>query len=141
MCFKKLFLKANRSRIPVGWYATGTEIKEHYKLIHQSRYMTRSQSAPFLLVNANVFIGDKTSMKAYVCREVGIPNGAQGHIFVPIEVQLDCYGAERCAVEMMAYTLDPRSKLRPEVRLVLSIFYIYDLWSVLWYKMLLIDVR
>lgn len=67
------------------------------------------------MVDTNMTIGDKMAIKAYLCRKMGIPGGTQGFIFVPVEVEVECYGAERCAVEMMVSSIDPRSKLEPEV--------------------------
>ena len=99
----------------MGWYATGSEITEHFKLIHQDYYMQHAKNAILLLVDTNLTLGDKMSLRAYLCRQVGIPGGTRGFMFVPVEVEVECYGAERCAVEMMALAIDPRSKLQPEV--------------------------
>ncbi|CAH8873435.1 unnamed protein product [Trichobilharzia szidati] len=107
--------KVNRTHSIVGWYATGNEITEHYKLIHQEYYMQQSKNAIFLLVDTNMTFGDKMALKAYLCRQMGIPGGVRGFIFVPVEVEIECYGAERCAVEMMVSSIDPRSKLQPEL--------------------------
>ncbi|CAH8654186.1 unnamed protein product [Schistosoma margrebowiei] len=107
--------KVNPSHNIVGWYATGNEIPETLKLIHQDVYMQKSKNAIFLMVDTNMTIGEKMAIKAYLCRKMGIPGGTQGFIFVPVEVEVECYGAERCAVEMMVSSIDPRSKLEPEL--------------------------
>ncbi|KAF7248928.1 hypothetical protein EG68_09501 [Paragonimus skrjabini miyazakii] len=54
-------------------------------------------------------------LKAYLSRQMGIPRGIHGIIFVPLDVEIDIYNAERCAVDMMASAVNPKSKLRPEL--------------------------
>ncbi|KAH8864257.1 Eukaryotic translation initiation factor 3 subunit F [Schistosoma japonicum] len=111
--------KVNHSHCIVGWYATGNEITVPYKVIHQDYYMHKSKNAILLLVDTNMSFGDKMSTKAFLCRHMGIPGGKRGSIFVPVEVEVECYGPERCAVEMMVSSIDPRSKLQPEVSCLL----------------------
>ncbi|VDP28064.1 unnamed protein product [Schistosoma margrebowiei] len=118
---KLLIATVNPSHNIVGWYATGNEIPETLKLIHQDVYMQKSKNAIFLMVDTNMTIGEKMAIKAYLCRKMGIPGGTQGFIFVPVEVEVECYGAERCAVEMMVSSIDPRSKLEPELVNTLSL--------------------
>ncbi|KAK4474410.1 hypothetical protein MN116_001568 [Schistosoma mekongi] len=117
--------KVNHSHCIVGWYATGNEITVPYKVIHQDYYMHKSKNAILLLVDTNMSLGGKMSTKAFLCRHMGIPGGKRGSIFVPVEVEVECYGPERCAVEMMVSSIDPRSKLQPE--LGDDMFYLYQL--------------
>ncbi|CAL8087499.1 unnamed protein product [Calicophoron daubneyi] len=108
--------KVNSAQRIVGWYATGNEITEHFKLIHQDYYMQSvNTNVLFLLVDTSLTVGDKLGLKAYLSRPLGIPGGSRGIVFVPLEVEIEFYGAERCAVEMMASAIDPKSNFQPEL--------------------------
>ncbi|KER25360.1 hypothetical protein T265_07162 [Opisthorchis viverrini] len=106
----------NRNQRMVGWYATGSEITEYFKLIHQVYYMQSTNSEVlFLLVDVSLSVGDKLGIKAYLSRPLGIPGGTRGIVFVPLEVEIEFYAAERCAVEMMASAINPKCQLQPEI--------------------------
>ncbi|KAA3676572.1 translation initiation factor 3 subunit F [Paragonimus westermani] len=106
----------NRNQRIVGWYATGSEMTEHFKVIHQDYYMQSvNVDVLFLLVDTSLAMGDRMGLKAYLSRPVGIPGGTRGIIFVPLDVEIEFYNAERCAVDMMASAVNPKSKLRPEL--------------------------
>ncbi|KAG5444460.1 Eukaryotic translation initiation factor 3 subunit F [Clonorchis sinensis] len=106
----------NRNQRMVGWYATGSEITEYFKLIHQVYYMQSTNSEVlFLLVDVSLSVGDKLGIKAYLSRPLGIPGGTRGIVFVPLEVEIEFYAAERCAVEMMASAINPKNQLQPEL--------------------------
>ncbi|OON18649.1 Mov34/MPN/PAD-1 family protein [Opisthorchis viverrini] len=106
----------NRNQRMVGWYATGSEITEYFKLIHQVYYMQSTNSEVlFLLVDVSLSVGDKLGIKAYLSRPLGIPGGTRGIVFVPLEVEIEFYAAERCAVEMMASAINPKCQLQPEL--------------------------
>ncbi|CAH8603304.1 unnamed protein product [Dicrocoelium dendriticum] len=112
----RLEKSVNRSQSVVGWYATGSEITEHFKLIHQDYYMQSfSDDVLFLLVDTSLEVGDRMSVKAYLSRPIGIPGGTRGIVFVPLEVEVEFYPAERSAVEMMASAINPKSMLRSEL--------------------------
>ncbi|VDM04869.1 unnamed protein product [Schistocephalus solidus] len=97
----KLERQMNRNLRPVGWYATGTEVTESSLLIHQDYYMKYVKNPIFLLVDPNLNVGEKMSVKAYQSRSIGVPGGTTGTMFMPFEVNLEFYDAERCAVDMM----------------------------------------
>ena len=55
----------------------------------------------FLLVNPNLNIGEKMSIQAFQSRSIGIPDGTMGTMFLSLEVNLEFFDTERCAVDMM----------------------------------------
>ncbi|KAL5105455.1 Eukaryotic translation initiation factor 3 subunit F [Taenia crassiceps] len=93
--------KVNRNLRPVGWYATGSEVTESSLLIHQDYYMKHVKNPIFLLVNPNLEIGKKMSIQAFQSRTIGIPDGTMGTMFLSLEVNLEFFDTERCAVDMM----------------------------------------
>ncbi|VDD82418.1 unnamed protein product [Mesocestoides corti] len=93
--------KVNRNLRPVGWYATGSEVTESSLLIHQDYYMKHVKNPIFLLVNPNLEIGKKMSIQAFQSRSIGIPDGTMGTMFLSLEVNIEFFDAERCAVDVM----------------------------------------
>ncbi|VEL18316.1 unnamed protein product [Protopolystoma xenopodis] len=105
----------NRNERIVGWYASGNEITEHAKLIHQDYYMQHYKDAIFLLVDAELSFGNKMALKAFRSRPVGVPGATRGIIFLPLDVDVECNGPEQTAVHMMAGGSAARSKDKSEV--------------------------
>ncbi|KAA0196424.1 Eukaryotic translation initiation factor 3 [Fasciolopsis buskii] len=84
-------------------------------LIHQVYMQTFKNDVLFLLVNTNPSLDEKTTVKAFLSRPVGIPGGTRGMVFVPLEVVIEFSAPERCAVEMMTSAINPMSQIKPEL--------------------------
>ncbi|VUZ46409.1 unnamed protein product [Hymenolepis diminuta] len=93
--------KVSRYSRPVGWFSTGSDVTEAAHLIHKDNYMKSLKNPIFLLVNPNLIVGEKMSIQAFQSHNIGVPYGTVGSIFLPLEVNLQFYDTERCAVDMM----------------------------------------
>ncbi|XP_012273078.1 eukaryotic translation initiation factor 3 subunit F [Orussus abietinus] len=101
--------RVNAQENIVGWWATGTEVTTHSSVIHE--YYARECNNPVHLT-LDTTLADSTRMgiKAYVCVQLGVPNGKQGCMFTPTKVQITCYEPEVVGLQLCAKT-----QLQPQV--------------------------
>ncbi|KAM7542376.1 hypothetical protein Aperf_G00000001248 [Anoplocephala perfoliata] len=121
----KLERRVSRYSRPVGWYSTGSDVTEAAHLIHRDNYMRSFKNPIFLLVNPNLNFGEKMSIQAFQSHNIGIPDGTMGSIFFPLQVNLQFFDTERCAVDMMLADILNKDNQLSEAKDDLS--YLYNL--------------
>ena len=71
----------------VGWWATGKDVTNHSSVIHE--YYARECNNPVhLTVDTTLVNTTRMGIKAYVCVQLGVPNGKQGCMFTPARVEV-----------------------------------------------------
>jgi len=94
----ELHKKVNPTEVIVGWYATGSEVKEQSVLIHD--YYTRETTQPIHLTVDTTLQGSHMGIKAYVSTPMGVPNKTVGTMFTPLPSEIVAYDAESVGVHM-----------------------------------------
>ncbi|XP_045478928.1 eukaryotic translation initiation factor 3 subunit F-1 [Harmonia axyridis] len=99
--------KVNSTEVIVGWWATGHEVTNHSSVIHE--YYSRECNNPVHVTVDTSLQGGRMGLKAYVCVQLGVPNGKQGSMFTPIPVDVTCYDPEVFALQLCQKTMGPSS--------------------------------
>lgn len=95
--------KVNPQENIVGWWATGKDVTTHSSVIHE--YYARECNNPVHLTVDTTLIGTtRMAIKAYVCVQLGVPNGKQGSMFTPIKVQIISYEPEITGLQVCSKT-------------------------------------
>ncbi|KAK0087689.1 hypothetical protein PV325_000346 [Microctonus aethiopoides] len=106
--------RVNAQENIVGWWATGKEVTTHSSVIHE--YYARECNNPVhLTVDTTLVNTTRMGIKAYVCVQLGVPNGKQGCMFTPTKVQITCYDPEIVGLQLCQKTqLPPMPGLLPK---------------------------
>ncbi|XP_033231203.1 eukaryotic translation initiation factor 3 subunit F [Belonocnema kinseyi] len=95
--------KVNAQENIVGWWATGNEVTNHSSVIHE--YYARECNNPVhLTVDTTLENTTRMGIRAYVCVQLGVPNGKQGCMFTPAKVQVVAYEPEVVGLQLCAKT-------------------------------------
>ncbi|XP_057328811.1 eukaryotic translation initiation factor 3 subunit F isoform X2 [Microplitis mediator] len=95
--------RVNAQENIVGWWATGKEVTTHSSVIHE--YYARECNNPVhLTVDTTLVNTTRMGIKAYVCVQLGVPNGKQGCMFTPTKVEITCYEPEIVGLQLCQKT-------------------------------------
>ncbi|XP_063978046.1 eukaryotic translation initiation factor 3 subunit F [Diachasmimorpha longicaudata] len=95
--------RVNAQENIVGWWATGKEVTTHSSVIHE--YYARECNNPVhLTVDTTLLNTTRMGIKAYVCVQLGVPNGKQGCMFTPTKVQVTSYEPEITGLQLCQKT-------------------------------------
>lgn len=100
--------RVNTNENIVGWWATGHEVTNHSSVIHD--YYARECNNPVHLTLDTSLQGARMGIKAYICVQLGVPNGKQGCMFTPVNVEVICYDPEVFALHLSQKTMGVRPK-------------------------------
>ncbi|XP_017769714.1 PREDICTED: eukaryotic translation initiation factor 3 subunit F [Nicrophorus vespilloides] len=95
--------RVNSSENIVGWWATGNEVTNHSSVIHE--YYSRECNSPVHVTLDTSLQGARMGLKAYVSVNFGVPNGKQGCMFTPINVEVSCYDPEVFGLQLCQKTI------------------------------------
>lgn len=95
--------RVNSSESIVGWWATGNEVTNHSSVIHE--YYSRECNNPVHVTLDTSLQGARMGIKAYVCVNFGVPNGKQGCMFTPVNVDITCYDPEVFGLQLCQKTM------------------------------------
>lgn len=102
--------RVNSSESIVGWWATGHEVTNHSAVIHE--YYSRECTNPVHLTLDTSLQGSRMGLKAYVCVSLGVPNGKQGCMFTPVNVEITCYDPEIFGLQLCQKTIGSTARPR-----------------------------
>ncbi|XP_015587446.1 eukaryotic translation initiation factor 3 subunit F [Cephus cinctus] len=105
--------RVNTQENIVGWWATGKEVTNHSSVIHE--YYARECNNPIhLTLDTTLANTPRMGIRAYVCVQLGVPNGKQGCMFTPAKVQVTSYEPEIVGLQLCSKTQRPVSgSLKP----------------------------
>lgn len=95
--------RVNSNENIVGWWATGHEVTNHSSVIHD--YYARECNNPVHVTLDTSLQGARMGLKAYVCVQLGVPNGKQGCMFTPVTVEVACYDPEVFGLQLCQKTM------------------------------------
>lgn len=95
--------RVNSNESIVGWWATGHEVTNHSSVIHE--YYSRECVNPVHVTLDTSLQGQRMGLKAYVCVQLGVPNGKQGCMFTPVNIEVMCYDPEVFALQLCQKTI------------------------------------
>lgn len=95
--------RVNSNESIVGWWATGNEVTNHSSVIHE--YYARECDNPIHLTLDTSLQGSRMGLKAYICVPLGVPEGKQGCMFTPINVEVTCYDPEVVGLNLAQKTI------------------------------------
>lgn len=93
----------------IGWWATGSEVTNHSSVIHD--YYARECNSPIHLTLDTSLESGRMGMKAYICIPLGVPDGKQGCMFTPINVEVTTYDPEVVALNLAQKTVGLNNKV------------------------------
>lgn len=102
--------RVNSNENIVGWWATGHEVTNHSSVIHD--YYARECNNPVHVTLDTNLQGARMGLKAYVCVQLGVPNGKQGCMFTPVNVDVTCYDPEVFGLQLCQKTMGVGSRAR-----------------------------
>lgn len=95
--------RVNSNETIVGWWATGHEVTNHSSVIHE--YYSRECVNPVHLTLDTSLQGARMGLKAYVCVQLGVPNGKTGSMFTPVTVEVASYDPEIFGLQLCQKTM------------------------------------
>ncbi|XP_046749960.1 eukaryotic translation initiation factor 3 subunit F [Diprion similis] len=95
--------RVNAQESIVGWWATGKEVTNHSSVIHEY-YARECHNPVHLTLDTTMANTTRMGIKAYVCVQLGVPNGKQGCMFTPVRVQVTSYEPEIVGLQLCAKT-------------------------------------
>lgn len=104
--------KVNPNENIVGWWATGNEVTNHSSVIHE--YYARECNNPIHLTVDTSLQNLRMGLKAYVCIQLGVPNGHTGCMFTPINVGVTSYEPETVGLKLCQKTIGITNPNRPK---------------------------
>lgn len=95
-----------------GWWATGNEVTNHSSVIHE--YYARECNNPVHVTVDTSLQGGRMGLKAFVCIGLGVPNGQQGCMFTPINVDVTTYEPEVVGLQLCAKSIEAGTGGKPK---------------------------
>lgn len=111
--------RVNSNESIIGWWATGHEVTNHSSVIHE--YYSRECINPVHVTLDTSLQGARMGLKAYVCVQLGVPNGKQGCMFTPVAVEIACYDPEIFGLHLCQKTITAGSSRGRNVQPMLDL--------------------
>lgn len=113
--------KVNSREIIVGWYSTGSELKNSSALLQNffSEHVAPLQ-AVHVLVGTGAQQGEQLGVKAYISAPLGVSPRSENCVFVPISCELKFHSSERSGLDLLLSASSSQSTTTPTPPLIQS---------------------